>query len=84
MTDPADSDQLCNTVSSQGATIGRHEEILHYLMEGFHTLVEHHAISAMLEQFRWLSIRQQATTETSQTEFQRESENPSPEFSQKS
>ena len=28
MTDPADLNQLCNAVSSQGATIGRHKELL--------------------------------------------------------
>ncbi|XP_071210165.1 uncharacterized protein [Salvelinus alpinus] len=69
MTEPADSDQLCNTVSSQGATIGRHKELLHNLMEGFHTLAEYHddAVSALLELLRGLSIRQPATTETSQT-----------------
>nr|XP_046210762.1 protein LDOC1-like [Oncorhynchus gorbuscha] len=38
MTDPADSDQLHNAVSQQGATIGRHKELLHCLMEGLFTL----------------------------------------------
>jgi hypothetical protein len=49
--DPADSDQLCNTVFSQGDTNGRHEELLHKLMEGCHTLAENHghAVSAFLE-----------------------------------
>jgi hypothetical protein len=54
MTDPADSDQLHNTVSLQGATIGRHEKLLQCLLEGHHTLAECHdqAINTLLEQFR--------------------------------
>eukprot|EP00063_Salmo_salar_P023125 XP_013997960.1 PREDICTED: protein FAM127C-like [Salmo salar] len=38
MTDPVDSDHLRNAISSQGATIGRHKELLRGLMEGFQTL----------------------------------------------
>jgi hypothetical protein len=69
MTDPADSDKLHNTVSLQGATIGRHEELLHNLVEGLHILAERHdhAFHALLEQFCGLSTRQQATTVTFQT-----------------
>ena len=53
MTDPADSDQLHTAVSSQGATIGRHKELLRGLMEGFQTLAERHdhALNTLLEQF---------------------------------
>ncbi|KAM9416128.1 LOW QUALITY PROTEIN: SH2 domain-containing adapter protein E-like [Salvelinus alpinus] len=57
MTDPADLDQLRNVVSSQGVTIGRHEELLQSLMEGFQTLAEcqDRAFNTLLEQFRKLS-----------------------------
>ena len=47
MTDPADSDQLHNAVSLQGATIGRHEELLQCLMEGLHTWAERHDQNAI-------------------------------------
>ena len=68
MADPADLDQLRNTVSLHGATIGRHEELLQNLMEGLHTLAERHdqGFKSLLEQFRGLSIRKHVTTETSQ------------------
>ena len=68
MTAPADSNQLRNTISSQGATIGRHEELLRGLMEGFQTLAELHdrALNTFLEQFRGLSVRQSTTTITYQ------------------
>uniref|UniRef100_A0A8C7SRR1 Exocyst complex component 2 n=1 Tax=Oncorhynchus mykiss TaxID=8022 RepID=A0A8C7SRR1_ONCMY len=60
---------LCNAVFSEVATIGRHEEFLHRLMERLQTMAEHHdhAFNALLELFRRLSTRQQATTVTSQT-----------------
>jgi hypothetical protein len=69
MTNPADSDQLHNTVSLHGATIGRHVELLQNLMEGLHTLAERHdqGFKSLLKQFHGLSIRQHATTETSRT-----------------
>ena len=38
MTDPADPGQLRNTISTQGAPIGMHEELLCGLMEGVQTL----------------------------------------------
>ena len=68
MTDPADSDQLRNAVCLQGATIGRHEELLQNLMEGFHILEEQHdqGFNSLLEQFCRLSVKQQGTTENSQ------------------
>jgi hypothetical protein len=68
MTDPADLDQLHNAISSQGATIGRHEELFPDLMEGIHTLVERHdgALNILLEQFRGLAGRQPTTTVTLQ------------------
>lgn len=69
MTDPADSDQLHNTVSMHGATIGRQEELLQNLIEGNNTLVGSHdqGFKTLLEQFYGLSIKQHATTETSRT-----------------
>ena len=42
MTGPADPDQLRNSISSQGASIGRHEELLRGLLEGVQTLAERH------------------------------------------
>ena len=68
MTDPAASDQLCNALSSQGATISRHEELLHGLIEGFQTLDECHdqALNTLLEQFRGLFNMQSTMTVTSQ------------------
>ena len=69
MTDPADSDQLRNTVSSLGATIGKHEELLQVLIEGFQTLAEcqDRAFNTLLEQFLGLSVRQPTTNVTLQT-----------------
>lgn len=69
MTNTADSGQLRNAVCSQGATIGRHKELLYGLMEGFQTFAERqdHAFNTLLEQFRGLSVRQPATTVTPQT-----------------
>ena len=68
MTDPADLDQLRNAISSQGATIGRHEKLLHGLMEGFQDVAKRHdlALDALREQFRGLLTRQSTTTVTSQ------------------
>jgi hypothetical protein len=68
MTGPADLDQLPNAVSSQGATIGRHENLLHGLMEGFQAVVERHdlALDALREQFCGLPTRQPTMTVTSQ------------------
>ncbi|XP_071231734.1 voltage-dependent L-type calcium channel subunit beta-2-like [Salvelinus alpinus] len=53
MTDLADSDRLCNTLSSQGATIGRHEKLHRGLMEEFQILADRHdrAFNTLLEQF---------------------------------
>ena len=68
MTDPADLDQLCNAICFQGALIGRHEEMLHGLMEGCQDLIEHHdlALDALREHFRGLPTRQPTITVTSQ------------------
>jgi hypothetical protein len=68
MTDPADSDQLRNALSSQGATICRHEELLCGLMEGLQTLAESHdqALNTLLDQFLGLSTMQHTTKVTSQ------------------
>ena len=59
MTDPADSDQLRNAISSQGATTGRHEELLRGLMVGFQTLAERYdcTLNTLLEKFRGLFVR---------------------------
>ena len=68
MTDPADLDQLCNAISSQGALIGRHEELLCGLMEGVQDVAESHnlALNALREQFHGMPTRQPTTTVTSQ------------------
>jgi hypothetical protein len=68
MTDPADLDQLCNTISSQGALIGRHQVLLLGLVEGFHDVAERHylAFDAMRDQFRGLPTWQPTTMVTSQ------------------
>ena len=42
MTDPADLDQLRYAISSQGATTGRHEELLRGIMEGFQATADRH------------------------------------------
>ena len=62
MTDPADSYQLRNAISSQGATVGRHKELLQGLLDGFQTLAECHdcALNTLQEQFPGLSVRQPA------------------------
>lgn len=68
MTDPAHLDQLRNAISSQGDIIGRHEDMLRGLMEGFQDVAECHdlALGALREQFRGLPTRQPNTTVTSQ------------------
>ena len=67
MTDPADLDQLRNAISSQGAIIGRHKELLRGLMEGFQDVAESHdlALDALREQFRGVPTRQPTMTVTS-------------------
>ena len=57
MTDRADLGQLRNTISSQGASIGRHAELLCGLMEGVQTLAKRHdqALDMLREQFRGLA-----------------------------
>ena len=45
MTDPADLDQFRNTISSQGALIGSHKELLRGLMEGFQDMAERHDLA---------------------------------------
>ena len=51
MTAPADPGQLSNAISSQGASSGRHEEVLLGLMEEVQTLAERHdrALDMLLE-----------------------------------
>ena len=68
MTDPADLDQLRNTISSQGATIGSYEEILRGLMEGFQDVAERPdlTLDTLWEQFCGLPTRQATMTVTSQ------------------
>ena len=68
MTDPADLDQLCNAISSQGALIGRHQELLLGLVEGFHDVAKRHylAFDAMLHQLCGLPTWQPTTMVTSQ------------------
>ena len=53
MTDPADLDQLRQAVSLQGATIGRHEELLQGRLEGLSSLTEgpDYGLKAILVQF---------------------------------
>ena len=53
MTDPADPGQLHNAISTQGATIGKHKELLRGLVEGVQTLAKCHerALDSLLEQF---------------------------------
>jgi hypothetical protein len=62
MTDPADPGQVLNFISSQGASIGRHEEFSCGLMEGVQTLAEQHdwALDMLQEQFRGLAGGQPA------------------------
>lgn len=57
MTDPADLDQLHHAVSLQGATIGRHHELLQGLLEGLSSLTESHdhGLKAIMEQIRELA-----------------------------
>ena len=66
MTDTADLDQLRHAVSLQGAAIGRHEELLQDLLEGLHSLTEHHGkgFKAIMEQIRELAHRQPTTSES--------------------
>ena len=68
MTDPADLNQLHHIVSLQGATIGRHEEVLQDLLEGLHSLTECHdqGFKAIMEQISELAHRQHVMSETSQ------------------
>ena len=68
MTEPTDVDQIPNALASQEAIIGRHEELLRGLMEGFQTMAERHdqALDTLREQFRGLSTRQPTPTVTSQ------------------
>jgi hypothetical protein len=68
VTDPADSDQLHKAVSLQEATIGQHEELLQCLMEGLHTLTEHHdqVFDTLLEQFHRFLTGQRVTLVISQ------------------
>ena len=67
MTDPADLDQLRNAIS-QGATVGRHEESLHGLMEGFQAVaqLQDQALEALREQSRGLPTKHPTMTVTSQ------------------
>ena len=50
MTDPADPGQMRDGVSSQGATIVRHEELLRGLMEGIQTLAGRQATTVLTPQ----------------------------------
>lgn len=45
MTDPVDLDQLRTAISSQEATISRHEELLRSLMEGFQAVAKCHNLA---------------------------------------
>jgi hypothetical protein len=67
-TDPADLDQLRNTISSQGAVFSRHEELLRCLMEGFKDVAECQdlALFALQEQFHGFHTRQPTMMVTSQ------------------
>ena len=69
MTDPADLNLHHHAVSLQGATIGRHEELLQSLLEGFSSLMEHHehGLKAIMEQVRELAQRLSATSEKPQS-----------------
>ena len=69
MTDPADLHQLCHTVSLQGATIRRHEELVQGLLEGLRSLTECHdqGLKAIMEKIRELAQRLPATSEKSQS-----------------
>jgi hypothetical protein len=51
MTDPADTDQFHNNISSEGAIIKRHEELLLGLLDGFQTLAERYdcALNTLLD-----------------------------------
>jgi hypothetical protein len=66
MTDPEDLDQLRNAISSQGTTIGRHEELLRGLTEGFQAVAERHdlALDTLREQFCGLATMQLTTMVT--------------------
>jgi ABC-type transporter Mla subunit MlaD len=61
MTYPADLDQL----SQQGATIGRHQELLQGLLEGLSSLKERndHELKAIMEKVMELAQRLSATSE---------------------
>ena len=72
MTDPADSAQLHNTVSLQGATIGKHEELLQNRIEGLHNLEECH-------DHMFNSLLEQATMETSRALSDLATSNASPQ-----
>ena len=65
MTDSAELNQLRHTVSLQGATIGRHEELLLDLLEGLRSLTERHD-QAIMEQIRELAHRWSTNTENPQ------------------
>nr|XP_029492938.1 substance-K receptor-like [Oncorhynchus nerka] len=59
MTDPADPGQLRNAISTHGATIGRHEELLRGHVERVQTFAECHdrMFDSLLEQFHGMSGR---------------------------
>lgn len=71
MTDPADLDSIQHAVSLQGATIGRHEELLQDLLEGLNSLTEHHdqGFKGTMELIKELTHRLSAIPENPQSPF---------------